>query len=63
MQAKAQHDADLELSKSGLTDQVTLMKSRVAMEQLQKRFELERARGDRPQAIRGSAVGGAAGAH
>ena len=46
LQAKAQHDADLELSKSGLTDQVTLMKSRVAMEQLQKRFELERARED-----------------
>ncbi|MDE2716030.1 MAG: HlyD family efflux transporter periplasmic adaptor subunit, partial [Chloroflexota bacterium] len=46
LQAKAQHDADLELSKSGLTDQVTLMKSRVEMEQLHKRYELERARGD-----------------
>ena len=46
LQAKAQYEADLELSKSGLTDQVTLMKSRVAMEQLQKRFHLERARGD-----------------
>ena len=52
LQAKAQYEADLELSKSGLTDQVTLMKSRVAMEQLQKRFHLERARGDarRPSA-------------
>ena len=46
LQAKAQYEADLELSKSGLTDQVTLMKSRVVMEQLQKRFHLERARGD-----------------
>ena len=45
-QAKAQHDVDLELSESGLTDQVTLMKSRVAMEQLQKRLQLERARED-----------------
>ena len=42
--AKAQHNADLELSKAGLTDEVSLMKSRVAMEQLQKRFQLERAR-------------------
>lgn len=46
LQAKAQHDADLELSKSGLTDQVTLMKSRVAMEQLEERLRLERARED-----------------
>lgn len=46
LQAKAQHDADLELSKSGLTDRVTLMKSRVAMEQLYKRLQLERARED-----------------
>ena len=46
LQAKAQYDADLELSKSGLTDRVTLMKSRVAMEQLEKRLELERARED-----------------
>lgn len=46
LQAKAQYDADLELSRSGLTDRVTLMKSRVAMEQLQKRFQLERARQD-----------------
>lgn len=44
LQAKAQYDADVELSKSGLTDRVTLMKSRVAMEQLAKRLELERAR-------------------
>ena len=46
LQAKTQHSADLELSKSGLTDQVTLMKSRVAMEQLAKRLLLERARED-----------------
>ena len=46
LQAKAQHDADLELSRSGLTDRVTLMKSRVAMEQLKKRLQLERARED-----------------
>ena len=46
LQAKAQHDADLELSRSGLTDRVTLMKSRVAMEQLRKRLRLERARQD-----------------
>ena len=46
LQAKTQHDAELELSKSGLTDQVTLMKSRVAMEQLAKRLRLERARED-----------------
>ena len=46
LQAKAQHDADLELSKSGLTDRVTLMKSRVAMEQLEKRLRLERDRED-----------------
>ena len=44
LQAKAEYGANLELSRSGLTDQVTLMKSRVAMEQLRKRFELERAR-------------------
>ena len=44
LDAKAQYEADLELSKAGLTDRVTLMKSRVAMEQLGKRFELERAR-------------------
>ena len=46
LQAKAQHDADLELSKSGLTDPVTLMKSRVAMEQLDRQLQLERARED-----------------
>ena len=46
LQARAQHDADLELSRSGLTDRVTLMKSRVAMEQLKKRLHLERARED-----------------
>ena len=46
LQAKAQHDADLELSKSGLTDRVTLMKSKVAMVQLEKRLQLERARED-----------------
>ena len=46
LQAKAQYEADLELSKEGLTDQVTLMKSRVSMEQLRKQFELEHARED-----------------
>ena len=46
LQAKAQYDADLELSKSGLTDKLTLMKSEVAMAQLRKRLELERARED-----------------
>ncbi len=49
LQAKAQFEADFELSKSGLTDEVTLMKSRVAMEQLQKRLRLERAREDARQ--------------
>lgn len=44
LEAKAQYEADLELSQAGLTDRVTLMKSRVAMEQLGRRFELERAR-------------------
>lgn len=44
LDAKAQYEADLELSQAGLTDRVTLMKSRVAMEQLGRRFELERAR-------------------
>ncbi len=46
LQAKAQYEADLALSKEGLTDQVTLMKSRVAMEHLRKQFQLERARKD-----------------
>ncbi len=44
LQSKAQYEADFELAGEGLTDQVTLMKSRVAMDQLGKRFELERAR-------------------
>ena len=44
LEAKAQYDADFELSAAGLTDRVTLMKSRVAMDQLAKRFDLERAR-------------------
>ena len=46
LQAKAQYEADLELSKLGLTDRVTLMKSRVSMEQLAKRHRLEQARED-----------------
>ncbi|MYC66994.1 MAG: HlyD family efflux transporter periplasmic adaptor subunit [Acidobacteriia bacterium] len=46
LQAKAQYEADLALSKEGLTDQVTLMKSRVSMEHLRKQLQLERARGD-----------------
>lgn len=44
LDAKAQYEADLELSQAGLADRVTLMKARVAMEQLGKRFEFERAR-------------------
>lgn len=44
LQAKAQYEADLELSKLGLIDQVTLMKSRIAMQQLEKRHRLEQAR-------------------
>ena len=46
LQAKAQYEADLELSRDGLTDQITLMKSRVTMEQLEKRLKLELARED-----------------
>ena len=46
LQAKAQYEADLALSKEGLTDQVTLMKSSVSMEHLRKQFQLERARED-----------------
>ena len=46
LQAKAQYEADLALSEEGLTDQVTLMKSRVSMEHLRKQFQLERARED-----------------
>ena len=46
LQAKAQYEADLALSKEGLTDQVTLMKSRVSMEHLRKQLQLERARED-----------------
>ena len=46
LQAKAQYEADLALSEEGLTDQVTLMKSRVSMEHLHKQFQLERARED-----------------
>lgn len=44
LQSKAQHDADFQLAGEGLIDQVTLMKSRVAMEQFGKRLKLERAR-------------------
>ena len=44
LQAKAQFQADLELSGDGLIGSLTLMKSRVSMEQLKKRFDLERAR-------------------
>ncbi|MDE0262054.1 MAG: HlyD family efflux transporter periplasmic adaptor subunit, partial [Bryobacterales bacterium] len=46
LQAKAQYEADLALSKEDLTDQVTLMKSRVSMEHLRKQLQLERARED-----------------
>ncbi len=46
LQAKAQYEADVALSKEGLTDQLTLMKSRVSMEHLGKQFQLERARED-----------------
>ncbi len=44
LQSKAQYDADFQLAGEGLIDQVTLMKSRVAMDQLAKRLKLERAR-------------------
>ena len=44
LQSKAQYDADFQLAAEGLIDQVTLMKSRVAMEQFAKRLKLERAR-------------------
>ncbi|MCY4596745.1 MAG: efflux RND transporter periplasmic adaptor subunit [Bryobacterales bacterium] len=46
LQAKAQYDADFEVAKSGLTDHVTLVKSRVTTEQLRKRVQLERIRED-----------------
>ena len=44
LQAKAQYEAELQLSKAGLIDQVTLAKSPVSVEQMEKRFHLERAR-------------------
>ena len=43
LDAKTQHEADLELSQAGLTDRVTLLKARAAMEQFGNRFELVRA--------------------
>ena len=43
-QAKAQYDADLEQSKFGLISAVELTRSRVTMEQLEVRLDLERAR-------------------
>ncbi len=42
LQAKAQYDADREQFESGLLDRVSLTKSRVTMEQLAKRLQLER---------------------
>ena len=45
LQSKAQYEADLELSNEGLIGSLTLMKSKVSMEQVKKRFDLERARG------------------
>jgi len=44
LQAKAQYDADLEQSKHGLISAVELTISRVTMEQLKKRLDLERDR-------------------
>jgi HlyD family secretion protein len=43
-QAKAQHDADVELHKSGLIDTLTLRKSQVSSEQLAIRGNLEKER-------------------
>ncbi len=43
LQSKAQYHADFQLAGEGLIDQVTLMKSRVAVGQDRKRFKLERA--------------------
>ena len=43
LKAKTPYEVDLELSRSGLENRITLMNSRVAMEQLQKRFQLEQA--------------------
>ena len=43
LKAKTPYEVDLELSRSGLENRITLMKSRVAMEQLQKRLQLEQA--------------------
>ena len=50
LQAQAQYDADAKLQQEGLLDALTLMKSRVAAEQLAIRLKLERQR----VAVRGS---------
>ena len=44
LHAKAQYDAEYQLSQEGLIDDVTLKKSLVAMQQLEQRVHLERAR-------------------
>ena len=44
LHAKAQYDAEYQLSQEGLIDDVTLKKSLVAMQQLKQRVQLERAR-------------------
>ena len=44
LHAKAQYDAEYQLSQEGLIDDVTLKKSLVAMQQLRRRVQLERAR-------------------
>ena len=44
LHAKAQYDAEYQLSQEGLIDKVTLKKSLVAMQQLEQRVQLERAR-------------------
>jgi len=50
LQAQAQYEADARLAEQGLLDKLTLMKSRVAAEQLKVRLGLERQR----VAVRGS---------
>lgn len=44
LRSKAQYEAESELARAGLIDQVTLMKSRVDMEQHAKRYRVERER-------------------
>lgn len=46
LHARAQYNADFELSKDGLIDAVTVKKSLVSMQQLEQRVHLERARAE-----------------